>query len=80
MAVARLSLLALTLWATSASASEQDCVPSKWGAADEIGSANLITPESVLAASKLIKTGKTYSLGITVDATTPAFPPRGLSL
>ena len=34
----------------------------------------------MLAASSLIKTGKTYSLGITVDPTTPAFPPRGLSL
>ena len=61
-------------------AAEQDCEPSRWGADDEIGNANLITPESVLAASKLIKTGKTYSLGITIDATTPAFPPRSLSL
>ena len=65
---------------TMASAAEQDCEPSRWGPDDEIGNANLITPESVLAASKLIKTGKTYSLGITIDATTPAFPPRSLSL
>jgi kynurenine formamidase len=28
----------------------------------------------------LIKTGKTYALGITIDSKTPAFPPRGLSL
>ena len=80
MATARFSLFALVLWGMSSTATEQDCIPSKWGAADEIGSANLITPESVLAASRLIKTGKTYSLGITIDATTPAFPPRGLSL
>ena len=65
---------------TMACAAEQDCEPSRWGADDEIGNANLITPESVLAASKLIETGKTYSLGITIDATTPAFPPRSLSL
>ena len=58
----------------------QDCQPSRWGADDEIGNANLITSESVLAASRLIRTGKTYSLGIIVDSTTPAFPPRGLSL
>ena len=69
------------LWTTSvAGAAEQDCEPSKWGMGDEIGSANLITAESVLAASKLIKTGKTYSLGVTIDSATPAFPPRGLAL
>ena len=58
----------------------QECEPSKWGSDDEIGAANLITPASVLAASKLIKTGKTYALGITVDSNTPAYPPRSLNL
>lgn len=53
---------------------------SKWGADDEIGAANLITPESVLAASKLIKIGKTYNLGIVVGKDTPAFSPRSLSV
>ena len=57
-----------------------ECLPSKWGSEDEIGNANLITPESVLKASKLIKYGKTYSLGITIDSNTPAYPPRSLSL
>ncbi len=57
-----------------------DCEPSRWGADDEIGNANLVTPESVLAASKLVTTGKTYSLGITIDSTTPAFAPRQMSL
>ena len=61
-------------------AADDECKPSRWGADDEIGSANLISPATVLAASKLIKTGKTYSLGIIIDSTTPAFPPRGLSL
>jgi kynurenine formamidase len=59
---------------------EETCQPSRWGAADEIGNANLITPASVLAASKLIRTGKTYSLGITIGPGTPAYPPRTLSL
>jgi len=58
----------------------EECIPSKWGKADEIGSANLVTTERVIAASKLIKQGKTQPLGITIDANTPAFPPRGLSL
>jgi kynurenine formamidase len=57
-----------------------DCEPSRWGADDQIGNANLITPESVLLASKLVKTGKTYPLGIVIDANTPAYPPRSLSL
>ena len=52
----------------------------KWGDTDEIGNANLIDASSVLKASKLIKNGKTYSLGITIDSSTPAFPPRSLSL
>jgi len=59
---------------------EDSCQPSKWGPDDEIGNVNLISPETVLKASKLIKTGKTYSLGITIDSNTPAFPPRSLSL
>ena len=57
-----------------------ECETSKWGPQDEIGSANLITPDSVLKASKLIKYGKTYSLGITIDSEPPAYPPRSLSL
>lgn len=69
------------LWTLSAmSWSEPVCAPSRWGAMDEIGNANLITPETVLAASSLIKTGKTYSLGITIDSSTPAFSPRKMSL
>ena len=60
--------------------SAEECIPSKWGAEDEIGNANLMTPESVLKASKLIKYGKTYSLGIIIDSNTPAYPPRSLSL
>ncbi len=56
------------------------CKPSKWGPDDEIGAANRVTPASVLAASKLIRTGKTYALGIVVDSNMPAFPPRSLNL
>lgn len=70
--------LGMSLMAGSAFA--EDCKPSKWGAADEIGSANLVTADRVMAASKLIKQGKTQPLGIIIDANTPAFPPRGLSL
>lgn len=64
----------------AASAAAEDCVPSPWGADDQVGNANLITPTSVLAASSLIKQGKVYGLGITIDPNTPAFPPRSLAL
>jgi kynurenine formamidase len=58
----------------------QDCKPSKWGAQDEIGNANLITPARIKAALRLVKQGKAHPLGIVIDSTTPAFPPRSLSL
>lgn len=57
-----------------------DCAPSKWGADDEIGSANLVTPENTLMAAKLIKQGKSLPLGIVIDSSTPAFAPRSLNL
>ncbi len=71
--------LAAAALAVPALAGEK-CEPSRWGADDEIGNANLITADSVLQAARLIKTGKVYSLGITVGPETPAFPPRSLSL
>lgn len=61
-------------------AQTQKCKPSQWGKDDEIGAANRLSPQNVLAAAKLIKTGKTYSLGITIDSKTPAFPPRSMAL
>mgnify|MGYP000374426492 CR=1 FL=1 len=68
-----------TLLATS-TAFAQECKPSKYGADDEIGAANLVTPERVLNASKLIKKGETHPLGIVVDPKMPAFPPRSTSI
>ena len=65
---------------TSVAFAQDECEPSKWGAEDQIGNLNLISAESVLAAASLVKEGKVYSLGITIDSTTPAFPPRGMNL
>jgi len=74
-----LAAAAVTL-AFAIPATAQDWTESKWGPDDEIGAANLITPESVLAAANLVTTGKTYNLGIVVDSDTPAFPPRTMSV
>jgi kynurenine formamidase len=74
-AMAALSV-AVILAAGAQAQDNPDWCKSKWGVNDEIGSANLITPESVLAASKLIKTGKIYHLGAETNSKTPAFAPR----
>ena len=66
--------------AHASEAKNENCTPSKWGPEDEIGSANLITPESVLESAKLIKRGKTKNLGIVIDSSTPAFGPRSLHM
>jgi kynurenine formamidase len=42
---------------------ESERCPSKWGAADERGSANHMKPETVLRAARLIKTGEVFELG-----------------
>ena len=56
----RLGFLAALGAALSFSASAQsNWYPSKWGPNDELGAANYMTPATALAASKLIKTGKT---------------------
>src|SRR4051812_30239075 len=42
---------------------EKDRCPSKWGADDQRGTANMMKPETVLQAIKLIKTGEVFELG-----------------
>jgi kynurenine formamidase len=67
---------AMSLPLQAAAQGSPDWCKSKWGPADEIGAANMLTPEMALAAAKLVKTGKTYSLGVETSAKTPAFGPR----
>jgi kynurenine formamidase len=75
-------LLAATLGmlgSTSALA-QNDWCKSKWGPNDEIGAANLLTPQLAADAAKLIKTGKTYALGFETNAGTAAYAPRTWSV
>src|SRR5260221_6097236 len=51
-------------------ADSQRC-PSKWGAADQRGAGNLITPASVLKASRLIRTGEVIELGQVLSSSMP---------
>lgn len=64
----------------AAAGEQQAWFPSRWGDADEIGAANLLTPQKVREAGRLIREGRTYRLGIPVDRSTPAFPPRGIAV
>jgi kynurenine formamidase len=50
--------------------------PSKWGAGDERGAANLMSAETVLAASKLIRTGEVIELARTLAMDMPLFGTR----
>jgi hypothetical protein len=45
--------------------------PSKWGAGDERGSGNHMTPETVLRAARLIKAGEVFELGRVLSETMP---------
>jgi kynurenine formamidase len=50
--------------------------PSRYGAADQIGTLNEITPERVRDAARLVRQGRTVSLGRVLDERSPAFPGR----
>lgn len=54
--------------------------PSRWGAGDQRGSANLMKPETVLRAARLIRTGETVDMGQVLQASMPFFGPRFFSL
>ena len=54
----------------------QDWFPSEHGAGDTLGAVNHLSPEKVVQAARLVKTGKTYPLGVVTGWDTPAYPPR----
>jgi kynurenine formamidase len=59
--------------------SSQRC-PSKWGAADERGAANHMSPETVMRALRLVKDGKVYELGRVLEPAMPLFGVRKFNL
>ena len=71
--------LTIVLGGAALAQDKPDWCKSKWGPDDEIGAANHIKPDTVLAAAKLVKTGKTYALGVETNSKSPAYPPRSWS-
>lgn len=79
-AVALATLAALSPAAAQTATEKPAWAETRWGAEDQLGAANLMTPERVKQAAGLVTEGKIYSLGMIVGTDTPAFPPRSLSL
>ena len=68
--------LSLALIVASSAVSADECVPSPWGADDQIVAANRVTPERTAAAAKLVKKGISHPRGIVIEPGMPAYPPR----
>ena len=73
-------IFGLALLTATDSSVAQDWYPSKWGKDDTLGAVNEITSASILAAAKLVKTGKRYALGQVTSRDTPAFGSRTFRL
>jgi len=65
---------------TAPAGAEGPVPASPWGADDTLGAVNRLSPEKVLEAAQLIRTGRTYPLGVVTGYDTPAYPPRSYSL
>jgi kynurenine formamidase len=81
-----LAVVAMLAFATPAFAQTwtppppQERCPSKWGANDERGAANLMGTKTVLRATRLIKDGKVYELGKELNPGIPFFGERRFSM
>lgn len=77
-------LLLLLLPALPASSAEGEdsssWYPSRHGAEDTLGAINYLSADKVLQAARLVKTGKTYALGVETGPDSPAYGPRSYAL
>ncbi len=70
----------VSLAAGTALAQADNVAVSRWGAADQRGAANRITPAKVLEAKNLMTRGTVYQLGRSYDREMPLFGTRHFSL
>jgi kynurenine formamidase len=81
--VPTLSLIAAVVLVAATTVSRgqtRNWYPSSWGAADQRGAANRITPAKVLEARNLIARGAVYQLGRAYESAMPLFGTRHFSL
>jgi len=57
-----------------------DWFPSKYGPEDTLGAINELSATKVVQAARLVKTGKTYALGVETGRDTPAYGARSFQL
>jgi kynurenine formamidase len=74
------TLVVLVAAATVARGQSDRWYPSRWGAADQRGAANRITPAKVLEAKNAITKGQIYQLGHVYEAGMPMFGTRHYSI
>lgn len=73
--------ICLTVALGGASAAEEQTLPtSPWGPDDTLGAVHRMSPEKVVQAAQLVRTGRTYALGVVTGYDTPAYPPRQYSI
>ncbi|MCH2171447.1 cyclase family protein [Myxococcota bacterium] len=76
-----ITLLSLLAWVgLPGSGQSEDWFPSRYGPEDSLGALNLLSAKNVVAASRLVKTGKTYALGVITGRASPAFGARAFNL
>ncbi len=68
--------LALPVYGGELPDGERPWWPSRYGAADQIGTLNEITPAVVKSATRLVRNGEVFDLGRVLDEQTPKFPGR----
>jgi kynurenine formamidase len=61
---------------TMAASEQETWWPSRYGAEDEAGSLNEVTPEAVVRAAGLVRWGRVFDLSHVLDSDIPAFPGR----
>jgi kynurenine formamidase len=61
---------------TTERTAEERWWPSRYGAGDQLGTLNEITPAKVAAAAQLVRQGRTFDLGRTLHADVPRFEGR----